>query len=67
MEGIDKKELAECISKMIAVHDKAIKLLQEKKEAVVDPYVSTSDLFYNKGMKRGLLNLAEKYELDLEF
>ncbi len=60
-------QLAKTISDMIATQDQVLKELKEKEDETVDPYVSKSEIFYNKGIKRGLLNIAEKYDLDLEF
>lgn len=69
MTTIDKKELAKTISFMIAHHDKLIERLQKEnnEDITVGAFVNSSELFYNRGMKRGLLNLSEKYKLDLEF
>jgi hypothetical protein len=67
MDTITKAELAKTISLNIKANDNILKKLEEEKETAVDPFVSTSEIFYNRGQKRGLLNIAEKYELDLEF
>jgi hypothetical protein len=67
MNTITKAELAKTISEMLSTHDNKIKALRLKKETSVDPYTDNTELFYERGKKRGLLNIAEKYELDLEF
>ena len=66
LSPLQKKGLAKDISEMLSKHDNKIKQLRLKKETSVDPYTDNTELFYERGQKRGLLNIAEKYELYLE-
>jgi hypothetical protein len=67
---MNKETLSKTVSDMLTTHDSQLKSLQETKS---DAQTASRKeeimcaIFYERGKKRGLLNLAEELELDLEF
>ena len=65
-----KKELEKLISDMLKEQDKEIKGYKTQKLSAVtvgrEKEIAMA-IKYSNGIKRGLLNIADKFELDLEF